>query len=60
MMPELSREKQEDHHKAKASPGYIMRPYLKNEKGKKEKNKREGGKCTCALYMQKILANQIQ
>lgn len=51
MMPELSREKQEDHHKAKASPGYIMRPYLKNEKGKKEKNKREGGQVyMCTVY----------
>lgn len=55
MMPELSREKQEDHHKAKASPGYIMRPYLKNEEGKKEKNKREGGAsvhvhCICRKY----------
>lgn len=58
-MPELSREKQEDHHKPKASLGYIMRTYLKNEE-KKNRGRGWGGKCTYVLYMQKILANQIQ
>lgn len=49
VMPELSREKQEDHHKSKASLSYIMRPYLKNEK---EKKKEEGGgqMSMCTVY----------
>lgn len=46
MMPELSREKQEDHHNPKASLSYIMRPYLKNEKEKKKQGGGQMYKCT--------------